>query len=1168
MSSGRKSGLAAFVWTALAPALATGAPATEAEREPAAVVSPSERTPQRAVINGVVKDSTTGEPIEGALVILQCTCLGQAHERTTSARGVYGFTDLPGGSYTIQVLAAKADVSKIVQLPRGARFRANFSVTPDADQVIEIVVESSPVASDASASMTISMAEAQNLPIGADTSRDFTAVVDLAPTATRDAAGISLAGTTGAETRYTLDGATVTNPSFGTVGTTLIQEFVREVEIKESGYEAEYGGAVGGQVIARRVAGTNTVRGEVGARFTPRLASPRFTTATDEALRVNQVGDFAAQAYAIVSGPIVRDRLFFTIGLTPSGSRYSLIQSFYARFDRDNSGGFEGCPYKNGTNDCAPGTNYIETKKFAEQRFRTGGLSLGYIVGLDWAINPRHHLGVTAQGGPSFTRTSYRMPFSTDPNAFGTNLSASPLTGASRVATGVVNDHFGWDLAHTTVLALNYQGRALSDRVEIDAGVSLYQSFRQDAWRLDNPNQREVPSTQWSDASGRNLYEFLDRVGEVNLVPGVHEACNKPGPGSDCPTRTWLGGGIGEYDRDLSRRVAGRLNLTHFFNAAGSHQLKWGGEVSWLQRHGVYTYSGSNPPDFYANCEAGELGGGEYCYDPDEDSYRITRALRVNNHRFVFVDPDKPERHITRGFGSVRSEQGNLLANEARVDGYDETLSTINYALFLQDRWAVLSNLYLGLGVRWEMQDMRDIYGKTQIMIWDNVGPRLSAVYDWTDEGRSRLYASYGWFFQPLPLQLNSRVFGGLVSVFGSYKGVDCHGRSTTVDGVSHPRVDDDGQPTEWCVDSVGASGGTSLGAVAPRLRGQFNKQFQFGYEHEVIEDLVIGIRWLHTDLGRAVEDISPNKGLSFIVANPGVGVRQSDIDAKQSECESLLERYETFHPDDDDRHSVFREYNRCQFLVFAYDKINQQFAPPTRNYDAWTLHLQKRFADSWMLIASYTYSRLVGNYDGYVDPLTGAINLGASTQYDLPELVRNSYGPLSTNIPHRLKLDAFYTFKLGRGGRATLGSSLRTQSGLPISLRTDTSSIPYRGTFLIYALPRGAGGRLPPSVQWNLSVGYAYPLARDFEIELNARVLNVTNAKAILRIDEIYSFQPTRPIAGGGHVELKHAKVWTLASDGEEFFGEEIIQPQGNYGVPITFQQPLSGQLELELRF
>jgi tetratricopeptide (TPR) repeat protein len=54
--------------------------------------------------------------------------------------------------------------------------------------------------------MTIGMEEAKQLPVGSNASRDFTAVVDIAPSASRDAAGISLAGTTGAESVYTING--------------------------------------------------------------------------------------------------------------------------------------------------------------------------------------------------------------------------------------------------------------------------------------------------------------------------------------------------------------------------------------------------------------------------------------------------------------------------------------------------------------------------------------------------------------------------------------------------------------------------------------------------------------------------------------------------------------------------------------------------------------------------------------------------------------------------------------------------------------------------------------------------------------------------------------------------------------------------------------------------
>jgi len=1131
---------------------------------------------EKGTIQGVVKNSAAGdEPIENALVVLQCTCLGGQQERMTNSRGIYSFQDLPSGNYTIQVLAGKADVSKITQLPRGAKVRANFALNPQQNEVITIVVDATPVESNASTTMKVDMEQAKKLPVGSDTSRDFTAVVDLVPTASRDSAGISLAGTSGAESKYTVDGADITNPAFGTVGATLIQEFVQEVEIKESGYEAEFGGASGGQVRARRVAGSNTLRGEAGVRFAPRLAAPRFISATDEALRVTQVGDFNAQAYAIVSGPIKEDKLFFTIGVAPGGTQFSLTQSFYNRIDLDNSGGFEDCPYENGTNDCVAGGNYIATEKFAEQKFKTGAFNFGYIAGLDWAITPRHKLGLTAQGGPTFLRTTYRLPFSFDPNAFGTNPAADPLGGTSRIATGIVNDHFGTTLAHSTLVGLNYEGRVLDDKMEIDAGVNYFQAASEDAWRLDDPNLKNIPTTQEQDGQGRNLYEFLDRAGAVQSVPGVDEACNSASlPGIACPTRFWLSGGIGEYNRDIQRRVSGRLNFTHFFEGLGSHQVKWGGEVTYLNRSSTFTYSGSNDADFYDNCSAGETGGGEYCFNPADNSYRFDRSTRVNNNRFTLVSTDNPNNRFTRGFGTVRHEQGDLraladpLGRGVRAQNYSETLSTLNYGVFLQDKWAILPNLYITAGVRWEVQDMRDIFGETQIMIYDNVAPRLGVVYDWTDEGKSRLYASYGWFYQPLPLQLNNRVFGGLVNVNRSYNQSDCFGQTTTVNGRTFDRVDDVRQPTEWCVDTSTSTTGLTQGSIVPRLKGMYNQQFQVGYEQEVIEDLVIGVRWLHTDLGRGVEDVSTNGGQNFIIANPGERVSDSDIAAQEAQCADLQTQFEGFDPDNDEKNVVARELNRCNFLADAYRQINTMFDKPTRNYDAWTLQLQKRFAKNWLLLASYTYSRLVGNYDGFVDPINGSINIGASAQYDTPELVRNSYGPLSTNIPHRAKIDGFYSFDLKAAGRLTLGTSFRFQSGFPINVRSDTPNFNYSGGFLIYMLPRGSGGQVQPNYQWNLSAGYAYPLPKDLEIEFNARVLNVTNAKAVLRVDDIYTFQASRPIAGGDLSDLKHAKVWARGGGADNFFGRAIVQPQGNFGVETMFQQPLSAQFELKLRF
>ncbi len=1164
MSASRRS--RTLVRAALALAVLVAAPAA------GLLASSTAHAASGGTISGVVTNAKTKEPQTRALVILQCACLQGSREMQTNEEGLFAFRDLPPGTYTVQVLAGEADVSKVAELPRGAKLRANFLVDLD-DEITRVIQVGPPVKQGTSSGRLLDMKDFEKIPIGNSTSRDWTQVVESSPTVSRDAAGLSIGGTTGAESKYVVEGANVNNPAFGTVGASIVQEFVEVVEVQEAGYEAEFGGVSGGQVSARRISGTNTTRGVARFTYTPRLAAPRFIQATDSAVRATETPDFNMQGVVVASGPIIKDKLFWSAGISTTGGRATLLQTFHHRVDKDHSGGYEECPYENGAFDCADGGDYIATQKFAEQKFHTGGVALGYQLGIDWAVNPRHRLRFTVGGSPDFVRRSYRRAAS-DP--FDPQLISDPLGGASVAANGVVNGVFGWDRGNTTSVTVGYLGRVADDKIEIDANLAYSQFADEVGWRLEDPSLRHRTATQETDAEGESLFEFLDREGRLDFVPGVAEACNASDlPGLACPVRLWLSGGIGRYTVDRSRRAEGRVSLTHFFEAAGAHQLKYGVQFEHLARHTTSRYSGRNGGDFYDNCANAGLGGqaddegGEWCYDAATRDYVISTANRVDNHRYILVDTDNPDLRTTLGYGRVRKEQGELraiatpLGAGVRVPKYDETLTTQNYALFIQDKWAILSNLFLSAGARWELQDMRDILGDRAILVWDNVAPRVGVVYDWTDEGRSRLYASYGWFYQQLPLQLNSRVFGGLVDVRRTYRNAQCQGQSVIIDGRERPR-EEHGQPTEFCTDFASSTTQLTEGAVVPRLRGQYNQQFQMGYEQEVVEDLTLGVRWLHTNLGRAVEDISTNGGLNFIIANPGVKVGQEEIQRQAAQCSELDAQLQGLSMDDPARNQVARELQRCNFLTDAFGRVNELFDRPTRNFDAFTFEVKKRLARNWTVAGSYTFSRLRGNYDGFVDPITGFINLGASSQYDIPEVVRNSFGPLAGDTPHRAKLDGFYSFDLQEAGRLTLGTSFRFQSGYPISLKAGNNLY---GTGSVYVLPRGSGGRVEPNYFWNLSVSYSYPLPGDLEIEAAARLINVTNSKAVIRVDEIYSFQNTRPVAGGDLEDLKHTKIQS-AGNPTEFFQRTVLSPQGNFGVEASFQTPLAASFEVQLRF
>jgi hypothetical protein len=98
--------------------------------EPAPEAVDSSDASEGGVINGIVKDSNTSQGIENAVVMLDCDCLTSYQERYTNQRGIYSFTDLPAGNYTVQVMVGNASVSKATALAEGSKLRADFAIDP------------------------------------------------------------------------------------------------------------------------------------------------------------------------------------------------------------------------------------------------------------------------------------------------------------------------------------------------------------------------------------------------------------------------------------------------------------------------------------------------------------------------------------------------------------------------------------------------------------------------------------------------------------------------------------------------------------------------------------------------------------------------------------------------------------------------------------------------------------------------------------------------------------------------------------------------------------------------------------------------------------------------------------------------------------------------------
>ncbi len=138
----------------------------------------------------------------------------------------------------------------------------------------------------------------------------------------------SMSGSSGLDNLYVVDGVNVTNTGygavgsysiiFGSLGTATPFDFVKEVQVKTGGYEAEFGQSMGGVVNVVTKSGTNALRGSVFGYSRPSQIEGGYKTVQTVNGTVNTVGQQESDLGIEAGGRIVRDRLFFFGALNPS----------------------------------------------------------------------------------------------------------------------------------------------------------------------------------------------------------------------------------------------------------------------------------------------------------------------------------------------------------------------------------------------------------------------------------------------------------------------------------------------------------------------------------------------------------------------------------------------------------------------------------------------------------------------------------------------------------------------------------------------------------------------------------------------------------------------------------------------------------------------------------
>ena len=251
-------------------------------------------------------------------------------------------------------------------------------------------------------------------------------------------------------------------------------------------------------------------------------------------------------------------------------------------------------------------------------------------------------------------------------------------------------------------------------------------------------------------------------------------------------------------------------------------------------------------------------------------------------------------------------------------------------SLYVQDQWQIGDRLTLNLGVRTESEKVPSFRPEIQetaidFGFGDKIAPRLGFAYDLRGDGRAKLYASYGRYYDWTKYELARGSFGGDIWCI-KYRAIDNPNDPFNADFASGPGRD------------LWQGGGDcrdrrvpSFDNIDPDLKPMSQDSYSAGLDFEINPRTVATVHYVHNNLNRTIEDLGilVDGNEVYFIGNPGEGA--------------------------------------ATMTPTSFSPATPAFATPKpkRQYDAVELGISRRFANRWFGSANLTISRLYGNYAG-----------------------------------------------------------------------------------------------------------------------------------------------------------------------------------------------------------
>jgi len=247
-------------------------------------------------IRGKVTDRQTGEALASVNVVIEGTLLGAS----TGLDGEYIIVNVPPGTYRLRasIMGYTPLVARDVRVVVDQTASVSLVMDQSAVQMNDIIVEAERpmVQRDLTATLnTVTSEQIKTLPV-----RNFVEVVQLQAGVVGDGRSIYIRGGRDYEAAYLIDGMYVKNPVLGTLGTTVNNDAIQEMNLLSGTFNAEYGNASSGVINIVTKEGGGPLRASIEARTSQVFGKP-YRDYNEN------------RASGTLSGPLIADRAGFFV---------------------------------------------------------------------------------------------------------------------------------------------------------------------------------------------------------------------------------------------------------------------------------------------------------------------------------------------------------------------------------------------------------------------------------------------------------------------------------------------------------------------------------------------------------------------------------------------------------------------------------------------------------------------------------------------------------------------------------------------------------------------------------------------------------------------------------------------------------------------------------------